>query len=156
MLTWGLLCLWALTMLCMAVTAWLVGVMIVWVVGIVGNVTLCQCWIVPKCTQFLNVLTHSAVYTALVSVTNRTARTWNWHCFVWNIRLQLNRYQLEVPLGRSNLHAGINVIVYLCIVCRCKWKSYNLNFFFVYASETFNAVPQLSFSLHLSFYFHDP
>ena len=102
---------------------------------------------------------HFAVYTALLIVTNITTRTWNWHCFIWNIRLQLNNYQLEIPLVRSNLHAGINVIVYLCIVCRCKWKIYNLNFFFFFlscASETFSAVPQLSLSLHLSFYFCDP
>ena len=73
----------------------------------------------------------------------------------------LNSYQLEFPLGRSNLHAGINVIVYLYIVCRYKWKIYFILFiyFFIFlscASETFNAVPQLSFSLHLSFCFHDP
>ena len=84
---------------------------------------------------------------------------------IWNLELALlllkhkasiNSYQLEIPLGRSDLHAGINVIFYLYIICRCKWKIYNLHFSFLSCvCDTFSALPQPSFSC-IYHSFHDP
>jgi hypothetical protein len=49
-------------------------------------------------------------------------------CFIWNIRLQPNSYQLQISWGKKNdLNIGIKV-TFAYYFCRPTWKMYNFHF----------------------------
>lgn len=74
-------------------------------------------------TQLTKLLAQSIMCTALASVIHRTF--WIWRCFIWNIRLQLNSWQLHISREKSELHIGINVTFEMYIVYEHMLKIYN-------------------------------
>jgi len=84
-----------------AFPAWMSCVMIVWVRGLAGKMK-------DKDNELLaglieahgtyRLLNHFFTHTILASLMNTRFWTSKWCCFNWNIRLQLNSYQLQISL----------------------------------------------------------
>jgi len=58
-------------------------------------------------------------------VLNRAVWTWNWHCFISNIKFQLNNYKLQISLEKNDFHASMNVPLYYKI--EVKYSQTQLN-----------------------------
>jgi hypothetical protein len=82
---------------------------------------------------------------AFASMTNRTLWTWIWCCCIWYIRFQLNSFQLQISLEKSNLLTHIDFLL-ASYFCRVKWTICTNNFHFLLVSLTyFSDYLQLSF-----------
>jgi amino acid permease len=92
------------------------------------------------CIQQLHLL---SVQIALVNKTNRTY--WRWNCcwFIWNVRLQLNCWQVQIYLEVHYLHTCIKVTFYLIIVIVSLSGRHTI--FMLCVSGTLNSFTQLSF-----------
>lgn len=55
-----------------------------------AHMTLHMCWVLLTPMLPMKVLQHCFVRTPLASMMNWTVWTWNWCCFIWNMRFQLN------------------------------------------------------------------
>lgn len=96
-------------------------------------------------TRLTKLLAQSIICTALASVIHRTF--WIWHCYIWNIRLQLHSWQLHFSREKSELHTAINVTFEMYIMYGHKLKIYNFFFwYFLVFLAHFNAFLQLLFS----------
>lgn len=70
----------------------------------------------PKYMLLTKLLHYSFICTAMVNVMQRTFWTWNWSCFIWNIRFELNSYHWQIYFEKSNYYVRFKLTFYLFII----------------------------------------
>ena len=63
----------------------------------------------PKYTLLSDLLNQIFTFLALASMANRIFWTWICHSFIWNVMIKWSRCQLQIYLGKADLHTGIEV-----------------------------------------------